>query len=52
LHHEGKNLSGAIVDYIQVALKRGVNAVIEELIELHLASAYLVIKSLDAVLQV
>jgi hypothetical protein len=52
LHHEGKNLSGGIVDYIQIALKWGVNAVIKELIELHLAGAYLVVKSLDAVLKV
>ena len=52
LHHEGENLSGAIVDYIQVALKRGVNAVTKELIELNLAGADLVIKGLDAVLEV
>jgi hypothetical protein len=45
-------LSGTVVNHVEITLDGGDYLVIEELIELHLACADLVIKGLDAVLEV
>jgi len=52
LHHESKNLSGTVVDHVEITLQWGIHSVVEELIELYLAVPDLVVECLDTFLKV
>ena len=47
LHEKGEHLSGAVINYIEIALHRSIDFVIEKLVELHRVVTNLIIKGLE-----